>query len=148
VRNLVGACSGPKKEVIPDFRTRNSSTSALLAERSGAAVRVSRADNVHNARATVNDLETDGPSMWQQFNAPALDQLWWCSEFVVAYRQHADAGRADAGRVARVAELGRRRDMKRDMKCRLPRCSGAMSEARTPINIGQRCSRRGRLIHF
>ena len=134
VCNLVAACTGPKKEVIPDFRSRNSSTSMpLLAERSGAAVRVSLADKVHNARATANDLGTDAPSMWQRFNAPAVDQLWWYSDLVVAHRQHADAGRAD---VARVAELGRRRDMKPDTKCRLSGCSGAINDAETPHKIG------------
>ncbi|MCW4354180.1 HD domain-containing protein [Hoyosella sp. YIM 151337] len=106
VRDIVIGCSGAKKEEIPDFRTRKQSyLDHLTATRDLATVRVSLADKVHNARSTVNDLETDGPSMWDRFNAGVEDQLWWYSALSAAYTDHANDGRADKQRAAELRRL-------------------------------------------
>ena len=107
VRQLVEACTGPKSTQagMADFRTRKQVyLEQLAAEPDAGAVRVSLADKVHNARSTVNDLEADGPAVWDRFNAGAADQLWWYGELAGVYAAHAAADRADP---ARAAELGR-----------------------------------------
>lgn len=77
----------------------------LRDERNVSAIRVSLADKVHNARCTVNDLEIDGPQMWQRFNSSGPEeQLWWYGVLAEAYTTHARHRRADT---ARAAELGR-----------------------------------------
>ena len=107
VRAIVEGCSAPKKEDpgMADFRVRKEDYLAHLRNPADpGSIRVSLCDKVHNARSTVNDLETDGPQMWDRFNAGADDQLWWYASLVEAFAVHAGAGRADK---ARVAELGR-----------------------------------------
>ncbi|MBB3037076.1 (p)ppGpp synthase/HD superfamily hydrolase [Hoyosella altamirensis] len=106
VRDIVIGCSGAKKEEIPDFRTRKQTyLDHLTATRDPATVRVSLADKVHNARSTVSDLETDGPSIWDRFNAGVEDQLWWYISLSAAYTDHANDGRADAQRAAELRRL-------------------------------------------
>lgn len=107
VLEIVQRCSGPKKEDpgMAEFRVRKQVyLDHLRAENNTGAIMVSLADKVHNARSTVNDLETDGPAVWDRFNAGAPEQLWWYGSLAEAYVDHARAGRADP---ARAAELGR-----------------------------------------
>lgn len=106
IRDIVIGCSGPKKEQIPDFRTRKQAyLDHLTTTRDEGTVRVSLADKVHNARSTVSDLETDGPSVWDRFNAGVEDQLWWYSSLSAAYTDHAKDGRADEQRAAELHRL-------------------------------------------
>ncbi len=107
VLTIVQKCSGPKQEEpgMADFRLRKQVyLDHLRGEDNIGAIMVSLADKVHNARSTVNDLETDGPRVWDRFNAGAPEQLWWYGSLASAYADHAHAGRADP---ARAAELGR-----------------------------------------
>ena len=104
---IVEGCSAPKKEDpgMADFRARKEVYLAHLRDPADpGSIRVSLCDKVHNARSTVNDLEADGPAMWERFNAGADDQLWWYASLAEEFAVHAAAGRAD---VARVGELGR-----------------------------------------
>jgi (p)ppGpp synthase/HD superfamily hydrolase len=107
VRLLVEACSGPKEHDpgMAEYRTRKQVyLDHLAVQHSTGAIRVSLADKVHNARCTVNDLEADGPDVWDRFNAGFGDQLWWYRGLVAIFATHSDAGRA---RTARVGELRR-----------------------------------------
>lgn len=109
VRILVEACTGPKSEHEPDFRTRKQIyLDHLAAETDAGAIRVSLADKVHNARSTVNDLEADGPPVWDRFNAGVDDQLWWYGALADTYAAHAAAGRADPARAEELRRLVRR----------------------------------------
>lgn len=106
VRFLVEACTGPKSAHEPDFRTRKQAyLDHLCAETDAGAIRVSLADKVHNARSTVNDLETDGPAVWDRFNAGATDQLWWYGGLADAYEAHAATGRAGEARADELRRL-------------------------------------------
>lgn len=108
VLEIVQRCSGPKKEDpgMAEFRVRKQVYLDHLAVESNiGAIRVSLADKVHNARSTVNDLETDGSSVWHRFNAGADDQLWWYGSLAAAYGAHAREGRADAARAAELVRL-------------------------------------------
>ncbi len=102
---IVEACSGLKKEDDPNFRSRKRVyLDHLAAETNTSAIKVSLADKVHNARSTVNDLEEDGPIMWDRFNSGAHDQLWWYARLAEHYLEHARNYRASQ---ARADELGR-----------------------------------------
>ena len=115
VLTLVEGCTGPKDDApgMDDFRTRKRVyLDKLRAQQDPGVVRVTLADKVHNARSTVNDLEADGPAMWLRFNAPAEDQLWYYQSLVEAYAGHAQAGRANAVRAAKLRRLvDRMRDL-------------------------------------
>ena len=108
---IVQKCSGPKKEdpAMAEFRVRKQVyLDHLRTEDNVGAIKVSLADKVHNARSTVNDLESDGPSVWDRFNAGATDQLWWYGSLVDAYTDHAEAGRVHKARAAELARLATR----------------------------------------
>jgi (p)ppGpp synthase/HD superfamily hydrolase len=108
---IVKGCSAPKKEDpgMADFRTRKEAYLAHLRDPADpGSIRVSLCDKVHNARSTVNDLETDGPQMWDRFNAGAADQLWWYTSLAREFAVHAAAGRADAARVSELTRLVQR----------------------------------------
>ena len=94
---------------MSDFRTRKQVYLDQLAEeRNVGAIRVSLADKVHNARSTVNDLEAEGASVWERFNAGRDDQLWWYQCLAKVYAEHAKNGRADQARAAELARLEER----------------------------------------
>ncbi len=50
------------------YEKRTTSRTCAIPADAGS-IRVSLCDRVHNARSTVNDLETDGPRKWERFNA-------------------------------------------------------------------------------
>lgn len=61
---------------------------AYLAELRGAdaaVVRVSLADKLHNGRSLLADLQVDGTSVWERFNAPPDRQAWYYGELLAAY---------------------------------------------------------------
>jgi hypothetical protein len=94
---------------MADFRARKEVYLAHLRDPADpGSIRVSLCDKVHNARSTVNDLETDGPQMWERFNAGATDQLWWYTSLADEFAVHAKAGRADAARVSELRRLVQR----------------------------------------
>lgn len=53
----------------------------------------------------MNDLEAEGPSVWDRFNAGRLDQLWWYGKLAETYAEHARNGRANEARVAELTRL-------------------------------------------
>ena len=111
VLEIVKACSGPKAEDegMADYRTRKQVyLDQLTSERNTAGIRVSLADKVHNARCTVNDLEAEGPSVWDRFNAGSKDQLWWYGSLADIYAKHAELGRADPARAQELSRLTQR----------------------------------------
>ena len=62
---------------------------------------MSAADKLHNARAIVADLRTIGDTIWNRFNAPKEDVLWYYGALVDALRAN------PAHHVALVDELDR-----------------------------------------
>ena len=111
VLTMVQAASGPKKEddgMASFFVRKSVYLMHLSAERNVGAIRVSLADKVHNARSTVNDLEAEGPSVWDRFNAGYADQVWWYRSLAHVYAEHAGHGRADLARANELERLTKR----------------------------------------
>lgn len=52
---------------------------------SEAAALVSACDKLHNLKSTLIDLEAQGDSLWDRFNAGREKQLWWYSELARVY---------------------------------------------------------------
>ena len=50
-------------------------------------LRVSAADKVHNTYAILRDVRLHGDMVWERFNAPAADVLWYYEALVRAYRE-------------------------------------------------------------
>jgi (p)ppGpp synthase/HD superfamily hydrolase len=63
-------------------------------------LRVSLADKLDSARAILTDYREIGEALWERFNAPETDQLWY-------YRSLATAFRAAGVQSAMLTELDR-----------------------------------------
>jgi (p)ppGpp synthase/HD superfamily hydrolase len=50
-------------------------------------LRVSAADKVHNAYAILRDLRVHGDTVWQRFNVPPADVLWYYESLVRGFRE-------------------------------------------------------------
>jgi (p)ppGpp synthase/HD superfamily hydrolase len=61
----------------PPWRERKESYLAHLETASPAALRVSLADKLHNARAILRDYEQIGEEVWERFNATPDTVLWY-----------------------------------------------------------------------
>ena len=111
VYGIVEGCT----DGIPDrkgkkapWRERKETHVAALAHESRSILLVSAADKLHNARAIVADLRTIGDTIWNRFNAPKEDVLWYYGAVVDAFRAnpaHHEALVEELGRV--VAEMRR-----------------------------------------
>lgn len=76
--------SEPSKRDSTNWRDRKQSYLDALPHKSPDALLVSLADKVDNARSIRLDLGEHGLDIWDRFNAPRKDQLWY-------YRELADA---------------------------------------------------------
>jgi (p)ppGpp synthase/HD superfamily hydrolase len=64
---------------------------------------VAVADRVHNARAILSDYRELGEKLWQRFNAPKENQLWFYGRLVETFQQTA-VPKALAGELERVVK--------------------------------------------
>jgi (p)ppGpp synthase/HD superfamily hydrolase len=85
VANAVKSCSDstisdPKKKL--GWRKRKERYLAHLRKANRDALIVSAADKLHNARAILSDYRTMGDKLWERFNAPKKDQLWYYGALV------------------------------------------------------------------
>jgi hypothetical protein len=78
VADIVAACSDTFEDPKPPWRERKEAYLAKLRDhRDEAAFLVSLADKVHNCRAIVRDVRSHGSEVWNRFNAPPADILWY-----------------------------------------------------------------------
>ena len=77
----------------PPWRRRKEDYLSAMADKAPDELRVSLADKLHNARAILQDLRTEGDELWTRFNAGPGEVRWY-------YRQLADRF------LARREELG------------------------------------------
>ncbi|MEZ5102526.1 MAG: HD domain-containing protein [Thermoleophilia bacterium] len=94
VARVVEACSDADVLPKPPWRGRKEAYLARLETAPDEVLRVSLADKLHNARSIVADRRALGEAIWDRFNAPRADQLWY-------YRALADVfARRRPGRAA------------------------------------------------
>lgn len=89
---LVRACSDDEVPAGTEKRPWRDRKEGYLAhlDQLGAghpALLVSAADKLHNARATRADLRRHGLSVWDRFNRPAGDQLWYYRSLVAVFQR-------------------------------------------------------------
>jgi hypothetical protein len=77
VARIVADCTDADTDPKPPWRHRKAAYLDHLEEVSHSSLQVSLADKLHNARAIVTDLETQGPLVWTRFNAPPVAQRWY-----------------------------------------------------------------------
>ena len=85
IADIVVACSEPPgiDRTAATWRERKTRYLAHLeAGVSESALRVTAADKLHNARSILADVRDHGPGVWDKFNAPVADHIWYYTELV------------------------------------------------------------------
>jgi len=85
VANIVRACSDTEVQPKPPWRDRKEDYLRRLAVEPPDVLLVSLADKLHNARSILLDLRPPGAQVWERFNAPRQDQLWYYSALVATF---------------------------------------------------------------
>jgi (p)ppGpp synthase/HD superfamily hydrolase len=87
VAKIVTECSDTFEHPKPPWRHRKEEYLAHLPETSLSALRVSVADKLDNARATLLDYRRLGEDLWARFNVGRDQQLWYYRSLVTTYRE-------------------------------------------------------------
>jgi (p)ppGpp synthase/HD superfamily hydrolase len=99
VAEIVWACSDTADVPKPPWKERKARYVAHVRGAGADARRVSCADKLHNARSILRDYRLEGERLWERFNAPPDEQLWYYRALVEAFQQ--------PGRTPLVDELAR-----------------------------------------
>jgi (p)ppGpp synthase/HD superfamily hydrolase len=75
-----------KERTAANWRWRKERYLAHLCESDRDALLVSLADKLYNARTILRDLRVEGESVWDRFNQPREQQLWYYGELVDAFK--------------------------------------------------------------
>ena len=146
VAQIVEACSDSVDgEKRPPWRERKEAYIERLSSADADVRLVSAADKLSNVRAIVSDLRTIGDRLWDRFNAPKDDQLWYYHAIVFALQ--------DAQSDERVTKvLNELVDVVRQMRVRRPGLAGTSDRSvvlcrcfrlssRDPVGENGACSR-------
>lgn len=95
VAAIVEACSDADVQPKPPWRGRKEAYLARLEHADEAVLRVSLADKLHNARSILADRRLVGEAVWDRFNAPRSDQLWYYGALVDVFARRRPGRHAD-----------------------------------------------------
>lgn len=106
VARIVEACTDTFDDPKPPWRPRKEAYIAHLAHADPAALLVSAADKLHNARTLLEDLRESGVTAFDRFNGKQTGTLWYYRALVDAFRHRAEVG-LDRGFTRLLNELDR-----------------------------------------
>ena len=81
VRKIVLECSDRNGDKDSPWRQRKEDYIKSISNKSRDAVLVTSCDKLHDATSILQDLITDGLTVFSRFNAPRNDILWYYREF-------------------------------------------------------------------
>jgi (p)ppGpp synthase/HD superfamily hydrolase len=87
VAGLVAECSETIAQPKPPWLERKQGYLEHLKEASKAALIISIADKLHNARSMLADYRVLGDELWKRFNGTRDDELWYYGELVKAFQE-------------------------------------------------------------
>jgi len=90
VAHTVRACTDADTFPKPPWRDRKEAYLAHLEEADADVLLVSCADKLHNARAILSDLRTDGPSVFTRFKAGKDGTLWYYRSLAEVFLRRLD----------------------------------------------------------
>jgi GTP pyrophosphokinase len=86
VGRIVEGCTDADTHPKPPWHERKPAYLARLATEDRSILLVSACDKLHNARSIVRDLRVVGEDLWERFNAPKDQTLWYYRSLVTVYR--------------------------------------------------------------
>lgn len=90
VRAIVDQNSDSRVHPKPPWQARKEAYVAAIASKDTAAVRVSLADKLHNARSILVDLRIHGDALWEPFTATSDGMRWYLRALLEAFEARAD----------------------------------------------------------
>ena len=87
VADYVRACTDTVESPKPPWRERKEAYIAHIASADPAALLISAADKLHNARNILKDFRATGDAVWSRFNGGKDGTLWYYRALVVAFRK-------------------------------------------------------------
>ena len=88
VAEIVMALSDSYTIPKPPWRKRKEAYIASISTASPEAIRVSLADKVYNARATLQDIRREGEAAWERFNGGREGTLWYYRRLIQEFERH------------------------------------------------------------
>jgi (p)ppGpp synthase/HD superfamily hydrolase len=88
VAEIVIAVTDAYTDPKPPWRARKEKYIASIRTASPQALRVSLADKVYNARATLRDIQREGESAWERFNGGKVGMLWYYQQLIKEFSKH------------------------------------------------------------
>jgi (p)ppGpp synthase/HD superfamily hydrolase len=89
VARIVIECSDRGDDQDTPWHTRKTRYIASLADKSADAVLVTSCDKLHNATAILEDIVSEGLSVFNRFSAPRADVIWYYRELAEALQNRA-----------------------------------------------------------
>ena len=86
VTEIVLSVTDTYEDPKPPWRERKEGYIATIRTADLSAIRVSLADKVYNARATLMDIKQEGESGWSRFNGGKEGTLWYYHQLINAFR--------------------------------------------------------------
>jgi (p)ppGpp synthase/HD superfamily hydrolase len=92
VASIVDGCTDTYETPKPPWRQRKIDYIAHLRAASPSIWRVSLADKLHNGRAILADLRSQGEQVWQRFNGGKSGSLWYYRNLAQVFRELNSSG--------------------------------------------------------
>ena len=86
VAGIVLAMSDSHSVPKPPWRERKEAYINSIRSASPSAIRVSLADKIYNARATLQDIRREGEAAWDKFNGGKDGTLWYYEQLILAFK--------------------------------------------------------------
>jgi len=87
VADIVDAVTDSYTTPKPPWRERKEQYIQSIGTASESAIRVSLADKVYNAGATLRDIRREGEEGWTRFNGGKAGTLWYYRQLILAFRE-------------------------------------------------------------
>jgi GTP pyrophosphokinase len=88
VAQIVDALTDAYSDPKPPWRERKQAYIASIRSASPSVIRVSLADKVYNARATLRDIRREGDAGWERFNGGKVGTLWYYRQLIEEFKFH------------------------------------------------------------
>jgi (p)ppGpp synthase/HD superfamily hydrolase len=88
VAEIVDALSDSYSDPKPPWKERKQAYIASIRSASPSVIRVSLADKVYNAHATLMDIRREGEPAWERFNGGKKGTLWYYRQLIQEFQFH------------------------------------------------------------